>query len=190
MSIISGFYPPYKPFVVCTRRIWPWSSTSIHKPFLSLGGYFGDPWSPSLGFLISRDTRVAPGLIQQSELLLQNRLFSSFPMKHVMSVFIIAFQLWIHYLHPRLLTEDFLWDGTIWGSNILCHINVTSERLFNKLFREYYKWKSSAKMDCRKKSSRHNPFETHYLLYIKLFFYIWLCNIFSLPYLFITWIFL
>uniref|UniRef100_A0A8D0FUK3 Protein phosphatase 1 regulatory inhibitor subunit 1C n=1 Tax=Strix occidentalis caurina TaxID=311401 RepID=A0A8D0FUK3_STROC len=53
------------------------------------------------------------------------------------------------------------------------------KRLFNKLFREYYKQKNSTKMDYRKNSSRHNPFETHYLLYIKFFFCSALQNFFA-----------
>lgn len=141
MSLISKFYPLCKSrLYVQGELIQPRSSASLHKCVLSLGADFGDPWST-----ISRDTRLAPGLIQLKELLLQNRFSSSFPIKHIMCVFIIPFQLWIYYLHPRVPTEDSLWDGMIWGCDVLCHISMTSERFFNKLFRECYKQQTPQK---------------------------------------------
>lgn len=96
MSLISLFYPPCKSWLyVEGELIWPRSSASIHKYFLSLSGDFGDPWS-----LISRDTRLAPQLIQLKELFLWIRLSSNFLLKHIMCFFIILFQLWMHYLQP------------------------------------------------------------------------------------------
>lgn len=170
MSLISQFCPPCQSWLyVEGELIWPRSSSSIHKYFLSMGGDLWDPWS-----LISGDIRLDPMLIQCKELFLQNRFFSSFLIKHIMCFFIILFQLWIHYLHPGVPTEDSLWDGMIWGWDILCHINMTSERFLNKLFRECYKQKKSTK---RRKSSILNPLE-HSAYFISNFSFVVLCSIF------------
>lgn len=125
MSLISLFYSPCKSWLdVEGELIWLRSSASIHKYLLSLDEDFEDPQSSS-----SRDTRLGSASIQPKQLFLQNRSCSSCLIKHIMCFFIIIFQLWKCYLHPRVPTEDSLCDGIFWG--ILCHINMTSEGFFN-----------------------------------------------------------